>query len=56
MPSRIEWCTFFSRTYRLGAQIPTGVDPLDVAIDHKRGTAYIANYGSNTLTYFATAR
>ncbi|MET0693963.1 MAG: YncE family protein [Propionibacteriaceae bacterium] len=45
-----------TKTYRVGAQIRTGIEPVGMAVDAKRNTAYVANYAEDTVTYFSTPK
>ena len=36
--------------YRLGAQVRTEIEPVDVTVGPRRGTAYVTNYGSGSVS------
>ena len=43
-----------TRTNKAGPRIPIGVHPVDIAITPDGRTAYVANYGSDTVTPIST--
>jgi YVTN family beta-propeller protein len=41
-----------TRTLAVTKRITLGTEPTGIAVDRKRGTAYVTNYGDDTLSYF----
>ena len=41
-----------TKHYRVKDQVPTGVEPVGLAVDTKRDVAYTANYGDDTITSY----
>jgi DNA-binding beta-propeller fold protein YncE len=41
-----------TKTYKLGENIPMGTEPIGLAIDQVRNTAYVTNFADDTVTYF----
>jgi hypothetical protein len=48
-PGRGALRVITTRGYRLGARVAMGIEPVDVAVG-LRGTVYVANYGSRSVT------
>ena len=49
-PARGSLRVISTRGYRLGALVRTGIEPVDVTVSPRRGTVYVANYGSGSVS------
>jgi hypothetical protein len=47
-PARGSLRVIATRGYRLGTEVSTGIEPVDVTVG--RGTVYVANYGSRSVS------
>ena len=49
-PARGSLRVISTRGYRLGTEVSTGIEPVDVTVGPRRNTVYVANYGSGSVS------
>jgi YVTN family beta-propeller protein len=55
-PGRGTVALISTRTYRVVWRTPVGIEPIGIAVDTVRSTAYVPNYADDTLSYFRVPR
>jgi DNA-binding beta-propeller fold protein YncE len=55
-PGRGTVAVLSTRTFRVMSRIRVGTEPIGLAIDGKRNTAYVTNFQDDTVSYFATPK
>lgn len=55
-PAKGQLTAINTRTYKIAWRATTGTEPIGLAIDTKRHTAYLPNYADDTLTYLSVPK
>lgn len=56
VPGKGQVSLIDTKTYKIAAQVTTGIEPESMAVDQRRDVAYVPNYADDTVTYFTVPR